>query len=195
MNPADRSSCGHCVALTAILVALACPGCSSPGDVHHGAASVTDAHRHTASPPVEARRDAAPPAEVRSDNAVATTEKKSPRTRSASVAKAEAELQLGISSYEDAEYEIAVRKLRSALSHGLKATEDKGKAYKYLAFVDCTSGRMKSCHADFRNALQLDPTFDLTPAEAGHPLWGPVFRNARAEANGKAKTRPAYAAR
>lgn len=179
MNVADRFACGHCVAVTAILVALACPGCSSTGDAHHHAS------------PVSAHRDTVTPSEVRTEAPAVAAEKKSVP---APVTRAEADLQRGIRSYEDAEYEIARKNLRSALARGLKAPEDKAKAHKYLAFVDCTSGRMKSCHAEFRNALQVDPTFDLAPAEAGHPIWGPVFRNAKLEVNGKARTRPAYAA-
>jgi len=27
----------------------------------------------------------------------------------------------------------------------------------------------------------LNPSFDLTPAEAGHPVWGPVFRSAKSK--------------
>ena len=44
--------------------------------------------------------------------------------------------------------------------------------------------RLKRVAADYKGdidafgrALQLDPAFTLTPAEAGHPLWGPVFRS------------------
>ena len=38
--------------------------------------------------------------------------------------------------------------------------------------------------------LALDNKFDLTPAEAGHPLWGPVFRNLKAELDAKRSGRP-----
>jgi len=107
--------------------------------------------------------------------------------------RAEIELRRGMRSYEEAEYEMAARNIQSALDRGLRAPGDRVKAYKYLAFVACTSGRMKSCRADFRNALQVDPNFDLAPAEAGHPIWGPVFRNVKLEVNGKARTRPVLA--
>jgi len=26
----------------------------------------------------------------------------------------------------------------------------------------------------------VDPTMDLAPAEAGHPIWGPIFRAVKA---------------
>jgi hypothetical protein len=38
------------------------------------------------------------------------------------------------------------------------------------------------CYESFRKALALKPDFELTPAEAGHPVWGPVFRSAKAKA-------------
>jgi Tfp pilus assembly protein PilF len=103
--------------------------------------------------------------------------------------KAEAELRRGINSYEDAEYELAAQEIQSALDRGLKTRADKAKAYKYLAFVACTSGRLRPCHAAFRNALEVDPKFDLAPAEAGHPIWGPVFRDAKLEVKGKVTKR------
>ena len=120
---------------------------------------------------------------------VPTAKKTSQRAREPSTSKAEQELQRGIKSYEEAEYEIAVRQLQSALDRGLTARSDKADAYKYLAFVACTSGREKSCHAEFRKALEVDPRFKLAPAEAGHPIWGPVFRSVKAELAAKEKAR------
>jgi hypothetical protein len=52
-------------------------------------------------------------------------------------------------------------------------------ANKYLAFISCVSGRDRQCRAYFRRALELNPSFELEPAEAGHPTWGPVFRNVK----------------
>ena len=174
MNRADRASRAHLIAVAALLGTIVCVGCSSPGDMHRNTAA--DAHRNAAP---DVHRDTA---EVAA-NGSATSIRKPPPTR------AEADLQRGIRSYEDAEYGAATRSLRSALEHGLQAPEDKVTAHKYLAFVACTSGRTKSCHAEFRNALRVDPTFDLAPAEAGHPNWGPVFRKVKLEVNGKGKTR------
>lgn len=129
------------------------------------------------------------PGDVQTEDSVVSAQPQATRTRNASTIRAQIELRRGIRSYEDAEYETAARNFRSALDRGLKHPGDKAKAYKYLAFVACTSGRMKSCHAEFRNALQADPRFELAPAEAGHPIWGPVFRNARLEVNGRARSR------
>jgi hypothetical protein len=43
------------------------------------------------------------------------------------------------------------------------------------------SKRTGECRTQFRRAFEADPAFDLTPAEAGHPTWGPVFRSVKAE--------------
>ena len=158
MTLANRVSRCRRAAVAAVLVAMACQGCSSPGDTRTVAAvDIAEAPTH--------------------------------RTREASTSKAEQDLQRGIRSYEEADYEHAARQLRSALNRGLRAPEDKMQAYKYLAFVDCASGRIRSCRSEFRNALQVDPKFELAPAEAGHPVWGPVFRNAKMESTSKARMR------
>jgi hypothetical protein len=37
------------------------------------------------------------------------------------------------------------------------------------------------CEDSFARILALDPAFELAPNEAGHPVWGPVFRHAQAQ--------------
>jgi Tfp pilus assembly protein PilF len=122
------------------------------------------------------------PGDGRTGGSTAMSKAKHARARVASTSRAESALRRGIDSYEDAEYEVAVREIQSALDRGLRTRADRAKAYKYLAFIACASDRLESCHAEFRNALEIDPNFDLAPAEAGHPVWGPVFREARLEA-------------
>jgi hypothetical protein len=39
---------------------------------------------------------------------------------------------------------------------------------------------MGPCRDEFRAALDIDPSMQLEPAEAGHPVWGPVFRSVKA---------------
>lgn len=94
--------------------------------------------------------------------------------------KAEQSLSDGVRQYEDGNYQEAQKSLQSALNQGLANKRDEVKAHKYLAFIHCASGREKSCREEFRKALDLNPAFDLTPAEAGHPVWGPVFRGVKA---------------
>ncbi|AJY38807.1 MULTISPECIES: TssQ family T6SS-associated lipoprotein [Burkholderia] len=52
-------------------------------------------------------------------------------------------------------------------------------AHKLLAFSYCLTRRVTQCRAEFSRILDLNPRFDLSPAEKGHPIWGPAFEYAR----------------
>ena len=95
--------------------------------------------------------------------------------------KALASLTHGIQQYDAGSYAEASRSLNAALDHGQLTRSEQGRARKYLAFIDCVSGRQAQCKDEFRKALEIDPGFDLTVAEAGHPIWGPAYRDVRAQ--------------
>ncbi|MGH8736484.1 MAG: TssQ family T6SS-associated lipoprotein [Burkholderiales bacterium] len=102
----------------------------------------------------------------------------------ASIARAfhrdgEPALASGIRKYEDGDYPEASKNFQSALELGLW-NSDRVRAHKYLAFINCASGREHRCREEFRLALDIDPQMQLSPAEAGHPIWGPVFRSVKA---------------
>ncbi len=82
----------------------------------------------------------------------------------------------GMRAYDDGQYELAESALRAALAGSLRSPRDKAVAYKLLAFIYCTSNREMQCEAAFKSARETDPTFRLSRAELGHPLWGPVYR-------------------
>lgn len=82
----------------------------------------------------------------------------------------------GIRAYDDGQYAQAEAALRKALSSGLASARDKASAHKLLAFITCTSDRLAECETQFRSAKAADPAFALNRSEAGHPLWGPVYR-------------------
>ncbi|WKB52409.1 TssQ family T6SS-associated lipoprotein [Eleftheria terrae] len=88
---------------------------------------------------------------------------------------AERALLSGMRAYDDAQYGDAERQLNRALQAGLASSRDRATAYKYLAFIYCTSQRTAQCESAFRSARRADPGFTLSKSEAGHPLWGPVF--------------------
>ncbi|MHB8666665.1 MAG: TssQ family T6SS-associated lipoprotein [Burkholderiales bacterium] len=92
--------------------------------------------------------------------------------------KGEPGLAAGIQNYENGNYDEAAKGLQNALDLGLDRS-DQVKAHKYLAFIHCASGREKQCRDEFKKALDLDPSLELKPAEAGHPIWGPVFRSVK----------------
>lgn len=89
-------------------------------------------------------------------------------------------LEEGVRHYEEGNYRTAQRRLQFALEEGL-GKPDRVKAHKYLAFIACVSGQQLTCREEFGIALELDPKFELAPAEAGHPIWGPVFKNVKSK--------------
>jgi tetratricopeptide (TPR) repeat protein len=91
------------------------------------------------------------------------------------------QLAAGIRQYNDGEYDNAVKSLGSSLEHGLLSKVDASRARKYLAFSHCVSNREAQCRAEFRKAFEINPDFSLSPAEDGHPIWGPVYRNVRTQ--------------
>ena len=94
--------------------------------------------------------------------------------------RAQLDLQAGVSSYEDGDYKQSAKQLQLALGQGLDG-RGQARARKYLAFMHCVGGRTSQCRDEFRKALEADPGFDLSPAESGHPTWGPVFRKIKSE--------------
>lgn len=89
---------------------------------------------------------------------------------------AERSLIEGIRAYDEAQYPQAEAALQKALSAGLSSNRDRASAHKLLAFITCSSERLTDCESAFRAARLADPGFALERSEAGHPLWGPVYR-------------------
>jgi len=89
---------------------------------------------------------------------------------------AERALVEGIRLYDNGQYPGAEAALQRALAAGLVSARDRASAHKLLAFIACTSEREAQCEAAFRAAREADPGFALSRAEAGHPMWGPVWK-------------------
>ena len=103
--------------------------------------------------------------------------------------KAERDLTAGIRAYEDGDYSKSARFLNAALAGGLMLNYDQVAAHKYLGFIYCAQARKPACEDAFRKALTLDPKLELTPAEAGHPMWGPTFYTIKSQLAERAKKR------
>jgi Tfp pilus assembly protein PilF len=92
---------------------------------------------------------------------------------------AERALMGAMRAYDDADYPAVERQANEAMKLGLRSTRDVATAHKLRAFVYCTSNRLAACEAEFRAARTADPAFVLSHAEAGHPVWGPVYLKSR----------------
>lgn len=108
---------------------------------------------------------------------------------------AERALWEGLRLYDEGQPLAAETALQRALQTGLASTRDRVLAHKLLAFVACAHERVPECEARFRAALALDPTLQLSRAEAGHPQWGPVFQRLQAAPAGSSRPPPPPAAR
>ena len=93
--------------------------------------------------------------------------------------RGEAALAAGLKQYEEGRYAESLKNLQSAIGQGL-GERDRVNAHKHVAFIHCAQNREKACRDEFRKALKVDPGMELAPAEAGHPVWGPVFRSVKA---------------
>ncbi|MFC5473305.1 TssQ family T6SS-associated lipoprotein [Paraherbaspirillum soli] len=85
----------------------------------------------------------------------------------------------GISLYNKGSYNAAIKRLSNAPEIWSAGKSTQTEALKYMAFSYCVTSRKQLCKQQFQKALKLDPAFDLAPGEKGHPLWGPVFTQAK----------------
>jgi hypothetical protein len=99
-------------------------------------------------------------------------------TTAAKSAGGDAALADGLKAYQAGQFKQAETQLTAALKAGLSAPADIVAAQKHLAFIYCTSKRDTQCAAAFKAAKAADPSFALSKAEAGHPMWARTYRRA-----------------
>ncbi|MFX1765873.1 TssQ family T6SS-associated lipoprotein [Paraburkholderia sp. A1RI-2L] len=82
-------------------------------------------------------------------------------------------------AYLAGDYSRTIQLLRNsnAVEDGDRATQIE--AHKLMAFSYCVTNRVAQCRAEFEAILRIDPHFELSAAEKGHPVWGPAFDAAR----------------
>jgi len=97
----------------------------------------------------------------------------------ASLKAGPAPFKLALQQYEAGDYDASAKSFQGAIRECL-GDKELASAHKHLAFIHCASNRERQCRDEFRKALAVDPALDLEPAEAGHPVWGPVFRSVKA---------------
>ncbi len=98
------------------------------------------------------------------------------------VAAKEQALARALDVYADGRYDDAIASLTPLIGAPELPLASQVKALKFIAFSHCAMGRLRQCRQHFDLALEQDPTFQLTEAEKGHPVWGREFNAARAAA-------------
>ena len=96
-----------------------------------------------------------------------------------SLKAAPAPFKLALQQYEAGDYAESAKSFQGAIKEGL-GDKERANAHKHLAFIHCAASRERLCRDEFRKALSADPALELEPAEAGHPVWGPIFRAVKA---------------
>lgn len=104
--------------------------------------------------------------------------------------RAQENLALGMRQYQQGAFDEARRSFSASLDHGLLPKGEQSTARKHLAFIYCMQGRQPDCRDEFRKAIEIDPAFDLSPAESGHPIWGPVYAGVSEEMRPPAPAAP-----
>jgi hypothetical protein len=127
-----------------------------------------------AAPPPPAEQPPEPPAPPPEETEKPKPEPPAPASKPPEVKRSQ--LQAGIEAYDNGRHRDAAKLLRATLASDPSSAEQV-EAYKYLAFIDCSANRRTQCRDNFRRALAIDPSLELTPAESGHPVWGPIFRS------------------
>ncbi len=97
------------------------------------------------------------------------------------IERALANLAEGLKRYEAGNFEEAKTSFLLAVDSGVLTTPQLLNARKHMAFIHVLQNREPSAREEFEKAFALDPKFELTLAEAGHPAWGPVYRQVKAE--------------
>lgn len=84
--------------------------------------------------------------------------------------------------YTNGSYGDVIRRVATSNELAASSSAVRIEVYKLQAFSYCVSNHAQLCEDAFMRILRIDPAYTLAPNEAGHPTWGPVFRNAQSKA-------------
>ncbi|APX77780.1 hypothetical protein LMG6001_00466 [Achromobacter insolitus] len=82
--------------------------------------------------------------------------------------------------YAASRFGAVVRTVATSDALATAPTAVRVEALKLQAFSYCVTNYRQLCEDSFVRILQLQPSFQLAPNEAGHPQWGPAFQAAQA---------------
>jgi tetratricopeptide (TPR) repeat protein len=95
--------------------------------------------------------------------------------------RALANLADGLKRYEAGNFEEAKTSFLLAVDSGVLSAAQQLDARKHMAFIYALQNRDSGAREEFEKAFAIDPKFELTAAEAGHPTWGPIYRQVKAD--------------
>jgi hypothetical protein len=175
------------VAFGVVLVMAGCetapPAVTQPGT---GATSTTsNARTSTTLPQSDPRSGSTQPfsSQTAPQVAVVTPEPPPPVVVAAAATRSPAELALaeGVDIYNQGNnYPGAIKRLQEAKKMATDSVYIQQDADKYTAFAYCVTGRRPLCRQHFVMLLSKDSSYELSGAEATHPVWGPTFKEAKA---------------
>jgi type IV secretory pathway VirB10-like protein len=160
------------LALTGLaLILCACETAKQPGD------------EATSSTQTTQKQDKAPSAVPKADPMVSNPAPVTPPVAKAAealpVVKPEQLYAEGKDLYDKGDYKNAIRKLSMARDASEDTPSIRQNSLKLLAFSYCVTSQRPQCKAQFTSLLKLAPSFQLSRGEAGHPLWGPAFKEVK----------------
>ncbi|MFE8647227.1 TssQ family T6SS-associated lipoprotein [Sphingomonas sp. NCPPB 2930] len=88
-------------------------------------------------------------------------------------------LQEGVDAYRRGEFAEAYRLLQESPDIDASSVDTRVEALKFSAFSACAQNKRRQCRQAFDKLLVLQPAFELKDAESQHPVWGPIFKQAR----------------
>ncbi len=170
------------VAAGMVLVFTACQA-PNPGQTQDSTvASVAKNGATSPMSPADTDSGKSSSASSKSNSPSAKSDDSAPVTVVSPKSKPELLLTEGTELYDKGDYKGAIRKLQLASESADDTTSTKQDSLRLLAFSYCVTGQRALCKTQFSNLLKITPDFQLSRAEAGHPLWGPVFKEAKVAA-------------
>ena len=168
----DRYRIGRAACIAAIAGLMA--ACVTTQGEKPGGANTAPAPRPASPPPAPQKSASKAPAPA---PAPVKVEPPPPPPKTA----AELRLAEGQELYEAGDYRGTIRKLQTATELWAEDVpkETRIDGHKYLAFSLCVTSQRALCRRQFDSLLKLNPDYELSAAEAGHPGWGPVFVQAK----------------
>jgi hypothetical protein len=114
--------------------------------------------------------------------AVQEAQQSPPQPIAPAISRSPAELALaeGVDIFNQGNYPGAIKRLQEAKKIASDSVYIQQDADKYTAFAYCLIGRRPLCRQHFVMLLGKDSSYELSSAEASHPMWGATFKEAKA---------------